>query len=104
MKATILTAIFLACTQIQAMHVVTSTPDLAWLARELLSEDAHVESLTQGDEDLHRVEAVPSFILATRKADVLCFIGKSLELAWIPKLIEASANQKFNQQQLATVI
>lgn len=75
------------------LKVVTSTPDLAWLASELLQEMGEVKSLLGGYEDVHAVDAVPSYILAASKADVFCFVGVSLELGWVPKVIEKTANQ-----------
>lgn len=81
----------------KSLKVVTSTPDLAWLASELLEEMGEVKSLLGGYEDIHAVDAVPSYILAASKADVFCFVGLSLEVGWLPKVIEKTANQKILQ-------
>lgn len=86
----------LLATSIEAksLNVVTTTPDLAWLASELLKERGEVTALLSGEEDVHAVDAVPSFILASSKADVICMVGMSLEIGWIPKVIEKTANQQ----------
>ncbi|SMF49966.1 zinc/manganese transport system substrate-binding protein [Pseudobacteriovorax antillogorgiicola] len=78
----------------KVLNVVATTPDIAWVASELLQKDGSVTTLLNGYEDAHAVDAVPSFILAASKADVFCFVGVSLEVGWVPKVIEKTANQK----------
>ena len=78
----------------KSLNVVATTPDIAWLASEILKEDGSVTTLLGGHEDAHAVDAVPSYILAAAKADVFCFVGMSLEIGWVPKVIEKTANRK----------
>ena len=80
------------------LKVLTTTPDLAWIAEQLLGEDATVSALLSGQEDIHHVEAVPSFVLKAARTDVLCFLGKGLEIGWLPKVIEKSANASIQAQ------
>ena len=91
--------IFLLCLygpflEAKTLNVVTTTPDLTWLAGELLKDDGKVTTLLKGQEDAHVVDAVPSYILAAARADVFCFVGMSLEIGWVPKVIEKTANGK----------
>src|SRR5262245_18289981 len=77
-----------------ALNVVTTTEDLASIAREVGGDRVTVESISRGYQDPHFVEAKPSFILKLQKADVLVTVGKELEIGWLPPLIQQSRNAK----------
>jgi len=69
-----------------SLKVVTTTPDLAWAVKQIGGEEVSVESLLRGTEDPHYVDAVPSFIVKVRSADLLCAVGLELEAGWLPKV------------------
>ena len=77
-----------------ALKVVTSTEDLAALAREVGGEKLSVESIARGYQDPHFVEAKPSFILRLHSADLLIVVGRELEIGWLPPLLQQSRNEK----------
>jgi zinc/manganese transport system substrate-binding protein len=76
------------------LNVVTSTEDLASIAREVGGDRIAVESIARGYQDPHFVEAKPSFILKLQKADLLVAVGRDLEIGWLPPLITQSRNAK----------
>ncbi len=76
------------------LNVMTTTEDLAAIAREITGDHATVESISRGYQDPHYVEAKPSFILKLQKADVLVLVGRELEIGWLPPLIQQSRNSK----------
>jgi zinc/manganese transport system substrate-binding protein len=76
------------------LNVVTTTEDLASIAREVAGDRATIESIAKGYQDPHFVEAKPSFILKLQKADVLIVVGRELEIGWLPPLIQQSRNGK----------
>ena len=79
------------------LNVMTSTEDLASIAREVGGDRITVESLAKGYQDPHFVEAKPSFILKLQKADLLVVVGRELEIGWLPPLIQQSRNGKIQQ-------
>ena len=79
------------------LNVMTTTEDLASIAREVGGDHATVESISRGYQDPHFVEAKPSFILKLQKADVLILVGRELEIGWLPPLIQQSRNSKIQQ-------
>jgi zinc/manganese transport system substrate-binding protein len=90
-------ALVLAATPAAAqgkLNVITTTEDLAAIAREIGGDHITVESLAKGYQDPHFVEAKPSFILKLQKADVLVCVGRELEIGWLPPLIQQSRNAK----------
>jgi zinc/manganese transport system substrate-binding protein len=76
------------------LNVMTTTEDLASIAREVAGDRAAVESMARGYQDPHFVEAKPSFILKLQKADLLIVVGRELEIGWLPPLIQQSRNSK----------
>ena len=76
------------------LNVVTTTEDLAAIAREVGGDRVTVESISRGYQDPHFVEAKPSFILKLQKADLLVVVGRELEIGWLPPLIQQSRNAK----------
>ncbi len=74
--------------------MVTTTEDLASIAREVGGDHITVDSIAKGYQDPHFVEAKPSFILKLQKADVLIVVGRELEIGWLPPLIQQSRNAK----------
>jgi zinc/manganese transport system substrate-binding protein len=75
-------------------NVVTTTEDLASIAREIGGDRIAVESIAKGYQDPHFVEAKPSFILKLQKANLLVVVGRDLEIGWLPPLIQQSRNAK----------
>jgi len=76
------------------LNVITTTEDLASIAREVGGDRINVESIARGYQDPHFVEAKPSFILKLQKADLLIAVGRELEIGWLPPLITQSRNAK----------
>ena len=74
------------------LKVITSTEDMAALAREVGGDRISVESLARGYQDSHFVEPKPSFIAKVHGADLLISVGLQLEIGWLPPLITQSRN------------
>src|SRR4051794_342472 len=78
----------------KTLSVVTTTPDLAALAREIGGDAVDVKTLAKPSEDPHFVDAKPSHIVTLHRADVLIEGGAELELGWLPPLLESARNDK----------
>jgi zinc/manganese transport system substrate-binding protein len=74
------------------LRVITTTTDLASIAKEVGGDLVSVESLTQGNTDLHFVMAQPNFILKLNEADVFIEVGLDLEAGWTPYLLQQARN------------
>jgi zinc/manganese transport system substrate-binding protein len=77
-----------------AIKIITTTQDLAAIAREVGGDKVTVDSLAAGYQDPHFVEAKPSFVLKLHAADLLIVVGRELENSWLPALITQSRNAK----------
>lgn len=78
----------------ERLRCVASIPDLADLLREVGGDRVEVTSLARGPENLHAFVSRPSHLVAVAKADALFQVGLSLEMAYVPALIEGSRNFK----------
>ena len=76
------------------LKVVTSTTDLADIAKAVGGNKATVVHISEGYQDPHFVDAKPSFILQLRKADVFAYVGLDLEIGWMPLLLDGARNPK----------
>lgn len=74
------------------LKVVTTTPDLADLVRQVGGDRVTVDCLSRGFQDPHFVEAKPSLILKVRDADLFVQTGLDLEIGWAPLLVQGSRN------------
>lgn len=89
-----LASLALAAPAFAQLKVVTTTEDLASIAREIGGDKVAVTALAKGYQDPHNVDPKPSFILAVSRADVLIAVGRELEIGWLPPLITQSRNRK----------
>jgi ABC-type Zn uptake system ZnuABC Zn-binding protein ZnuA len=99
MKNTIYTIILLgsfllAMNSQAALKVVTTTEDLAAIAREIGGSFIEVSSLTPGSRDPHFAEAKPSMVRAVYQADLLVVVGADMEIGWLPLLLQSARNEK----------
>lgn len=76
----------------EKLYVVTSTPDVAWIVNKIGGDKVKTESLLDGSEDPHFVDAMPHFIAKVARADVVCSVGLELEIGWMPKVLTKSGN------------
>src|SRR5688500_6155273 len=78
----------------EKLNVVTTTEDLAAIAREVAGDRATIDPIARGYQDPHFVEAKPSFILRLQRADLLVVVGRELEAGWLPPLVQQSRNAR----------
>ena len=75
-----------------ALNVFACEPEWAALAREIGGNDVKVTSATTAMQDPHRIEARPSLIAQTRRANLVVCTGAELEVGWLPLLLRESGN------------
>lgn len=73
-------------------NILTTTTDLASIARAIAGEHATVKSLCSGKEDPHFLQAKPSYIVMARDADLWIRIGMELEIGWESPILDGSRN------------
>ncbi|PJZ46072.1 metal ABC transporter substrate-binding protein [Leptospira brenneri] len=81
------------------VSLVTSLPDIKYIAEQVAGERADVSGMIRGTDDPHFVMTRPDFLVKLSEADVLCVIGLDLEIGWIPYLQQQSRNIKIQKGQ-----
>jgi zinc/manganese transport system substrate-binding protein len=76
------------------VQVVTTTEDLAALAREVGGELIEAQTIAKGYQDPHFVQAKPSYLLKLKRADLFVQVGLELEVAWAGALLTSARNAK----------
>jgi len=76
------------------IRVVTTTTDLASIARTIGGDRVEVTAIAAGNQDPHFVDAKPSFLLRLQKADLFVQVGLDLEIGWAPTLLANSRNSR----------
>jgi len=91
----ILLALLLALAPLSAnaIEVFACEPEWASLIQELAGDNAQVTTATTAFQDPHQLQAKPSLIAATRRADLVVCTGADLEIGWLPLLLRRSGNR-----------
>lgn len=74
------------------ISVLTSTANLAAIVKEVGGDEVSVFNFCKGNQDPHFLEARPSYMLKTSKADLVVAIGLGLEVGWLPKVLSGGRN------------
>lgn len=77
-----------------ALQIVTTTEDLAAIAKAVGGDHIRVHSLTPGSRDPHFAQAKPSMIRKVYGADLLLLIGADMEIGWLPPLLRSGRNSQ----------
>jgi zinc/manganese transport system substrate-binding protein len=78
------------------LRIVTTTADLASMARAIGRDRVVVDSICHGRQDPHFVQARPSYMVTLSRADLLISVGLELEAGWLPALLQGARNPAVN--------
>ena len=74
------------------LQIVTTLPDLAYLANEIGGDAVETFSIATGYQNPHFVDPKPSYILKLTRADMFITVGLDLEIGWVPALLNSARN------------
>jgi len=77
-----------------SLTVVTTTPDLAAIAKDVGGARIDVVSLATGLQDPHFIDPRPSFLVKLNRADLLIEGGLDLEVGWLLVLLDSARNPR----------
>lgn len=85
----------------EPLFIVTTTTDLAAIAKAVGGDRVKVESIAKGFQDPHYVEAKPSYMRLVNQARLLLYVGLQLEIGWLPLLVQGARNPSLVQIDLS---
>ena len=74
------------------VNVFACEPEWAALAQEIGGDKVEVFAATSAMQDPHYIRARPSLISKARRADLLLCSGASLEIGWLPILLQKASS------------
>lgn len=81
----------------EKLNIVTTTSDLASIARSVAGEHAVVKSICIGGEDPHFIQAKPSYMVMARDADLWIRVGMDLEIGWEGPVLDGARNMAIRE-------
>jgi ABC-type Zn uptake system ZnuABC Zn-binding protein ZnuA len=78
----------------KTIQVLTTTTDLAAIAREVGGDAVKVGSLAKGPEDPHFIDARPSFVRMAHDADLFVKVGMELEIGYEGPIVRDARNPR----------
>ncbi len=84
---------------IAKVNVFACEPEWKSLVEALGAEHVNAYSATTAFQDPHHIEARPSLIAKTRRADLLVCTGAELEIGWLPLLLRQSGNASIQESE-----
>ncbi|MFC1582407.1 metal ABC transporter substrate-binding protein [Planctomycetota bacterium] len=79
--------------QAGTIRVITTTSDIASIAKKVGGKLVEVQSLNDGTRDPHFLQAKPTYIMKARKADLFIRIGMELEIGYEPVILNSCRNR-----------
>ncbi len=79
------------------LNVSVTYPYIEQLTKEVAQDKVNISLLSRGDWDPHFVVPKPSLVGKLRDADLLILNGASLEIGWLPPLMDSSNNAKIQK-------
>jgi len=79
------------------VNVSVAYPYIEQLTKIIAQDKVKIALLSRGDWDPHYVVPKPSLVSKLRDADVLILNGASLEMGWLPPLIQSAHNSKIQK-------
>jgi len=77
-----------------AIDIFACEPEWGALAEEIGGDRVNIYVATTAKQDPHLIEARPSLLAKSRKAELLFCTGADLELGWLPILLKKTGNPK----------
>lgn len=81
------------------LKIVTTTSDLASMARSVGGDHVRVESLQNGQQDPHFLQAKPSYIIKAKNADLWIRVGMELEIGYEAVILDTARNPRIRPGQ-----
>jgi ABC-type Zn uptake system ZnuABC Zn-binding protein ZnuA len=75
------------------VDVVTSTPELAAISKEVGGDLVRVTSLAKPNQNYHQIEAKPTDVVKVKNADIFVRIGLDMDM-WADAVLNAARNPK----------
>jgi zinc/manganese transport system substrate-binding protein len=85
-------------------NIFACAPEWAALAEEIGGDKVDVYTASNANQDIHHMRAKPSLLAAMRKADLVICSGASLEIGWLPILLNKAGNNQVQEGSIGSIM
>lgn len=85
-------------------NIFACAPEWGALAREIGGEKVDVFVASKAAQDVHHMRAKPSLLAAMRKADLVFCSGASLEIGWLPVLLNKAGSAQVQYGDIGSLM
>jgi zinc/manganese transport system substrate-binding protein len=86
------------------VNVFACAPEWGALTEEIGGDKVDVYTASHANQDIHYMRAKPSLLAAMRKADLVVCSGASLEIGWLPILLQKAGNAQVQEGGLGSIM
>ena len=86
------------------INVFACAPEWGALAQEIGGNNVDVYTASNANQDIHHMRAKPSLLAAMRKADLIICSGASLEVGWLPILLNKAGSGQVQEGGVGSIM
>ena len=86
------------------VNVFSCAPEWSALAQEIGGEQVDIFTASKPSQDIHHMRAKPSLLAAMRKADLVICNGASLEVGWLPILLNKAGKAQVQSGGVGSIM
>ncbi len=85
-------------------NIFTCAPEWGALAQEIGGDKVEVYTAFTANQDIHYMRAKPSLLAAMRRADLVICSGASLEIGWLPILLNKAGSNQVQEGNIGSIM
>lgn len=85
-------------------NIFACAPEWGALAEEIGGNKVDVYTASNANQDIHHMRAKPSLLAAMRKADLVICSGASLEVGWLPILLNKAGSNQVQEGSIGSIM
>lgn len=86
------------------VNVFACAPEWGALAKEIGGDKVDVYTASNANQDIHHMRAKPSLLSAMRRADLVVCSGASLEIGWLPILLNKAGKASVQEGGIGSIM
>ena len=86
------------------VNIFACAPEWGMLAQEIGGDKVDVYTASHARQDVHHMRAKPSLLAAMRKADLVVCSGASLEIGWLPILLQKAGSASVQEGGIGSIM
>ncbi len=85
-------------------NIFACAPEWGALAQEIGGDKVDIYTASNANQDIHYMRAKPSLLAAMRKADLVICSGASLEVGWLPILLNKAGSNQVQEGAVGSIM